>query len=93
MEHGYYGRLEGIKPKKGVEYFMFEEAMQKKLAECLSELTQETKRIYKQHEAQIEKLIKESNSLNQRFGFLLKIFEKDELKEKARIAKFEGNDK
>jgi len=90
MEFSYYGRIEGIKEKKGVEYFMFEEAMEKKLTECLSELTHEAKKIYKQYEDQIGKLIKETTSLNQRFGFLLKVFEKDELKDKIEKAKYEG---
>jgi len=93
MQHGYYGRLEGKAPKKGVVYYMFEEAMDQKLAECISELTKETQRIYKQYGAQVEKLLKETTSLNERFGSLLKIFEKDELKEKVKKAKQNENKK
>ncbi len=87
MEYSYYGRMDENKPKKGVVYFMFEEAMKRCLEKNLDLLQQESDKLQKKHASQFEKLITETKLLNNRFGELLKIFEKDEIKEKIKESK------
>lgn len=91
MEYSYYGQLDDKKPKKELAYLLFQEAMNRCLEKNLNLLQRESDKLQKKHADQFEKLIVETKTLNSRFGELLKIFEKDEMKEKIKEDKRKKN--
>jgi hypothetical protein len=80
------------KPVQGVMYFMFEQAMKKKLSSYLKEIEEETKNLQKEFKDDIKNLIKETKQLNRKFSSLLKICDKEDLKKFIQSKKKESED-
>lgn len=79
----YYGRMDGQKPKKGVEFMLFEEAMERSLQEKITKLEQSFEALHKKYSSELLKLTEATKKLHSRYEWVVKMFEKDEIKEKA----------